>query len=467
MQTDDYGYVFQPTVSDPNWAPYSDGHWVSTPDGWMWVSDEPWGWATYHYGRWANIDGMGWVWVPGYQWAPAWVSWRYGGGYCGWAPLPPGGDFGADFHFGGDVDVSFGIGAGWYNFIAIGDMGEPNYRGRYADHNRNFVIINNTRNVTNINYYGSRAGQGGNHFGGVNVGGPPLAEVNAHSHQHIQTVNLVAANQPGRSTVQGNSLAVYAPRVNPATLQQARPATVSRTISHPTFNRGVSISKPLQVTAGVSRPPPSAEAIQAASQAQDHIPSSAGISTSKTVIKTGTTHPTTTSPNEPTPQTSYHPQTEATPPTTYHPQTESTPQTTYHPQTESTPQTTDHPQTESTPQTTYHPQTESTPPTTYHPQTESTPQAPEHPQTESTPPTTYHSQSESAPQSESSSSSSASHSQSYSPSSGGGGGSSGGGGSQHTQSSAPPPSHSAPSQSSGGNSSNKDKKSDDKNQQGH
>src|SRR5580658_7836300 len=44
VQTDDYGYVFQPNVSDPDWAPYTDGHWVYTDAGWMWVSDEPWGW---------------------------------------------------------------------------------------------------------------------------------------------------------------------------------------------------------------------------------------------------------------------------------------------------------------------------------------------------------------------------------------------------------------------------------------
>ena len=121
---------------------------VYTDQGWAWVSDEPWGWATYHYGRWANIDGFGWIWVPGYRWAPAWVSWRYGGGYCGWAPLPPGTFIGVDyssaggFHFGGDVDVSFGIGAGCYNFVRVGDMGEPNYRGHFLDRSRNFTVIN-------------------------------------------------------------------------------------------------------------------------------------------------------------------------------------------------------------------------------------------------------------------------------------------------------------------------------------
>ena len=151
VQTDDYGYVFQPNVSDPDWAPYTNGHWVYTDEGWTWASDEPWGWATYHYGRWANIDGTGWVWVPGYQWAPAWVSWRYGGGYCGWAPLPPetfigaeygepGVEVGIGFHFGGDVDVNFNIGPGCYNFVSVGDMGEPNYRGRYLDRSRNYTV---------------------------------------------------------------------------------------------------------------------------------------------------------------------------------------------------------------------------------------------------------------------------------------------------------------------------------------
>src|SRR5580658_8069805 len=87
IQTNDYGYVWQPTESDPNWRPYTYGHWVNSNDGMLWASDEPFGWATYHYGRWVNLAGYGWVWVPGYTWAPAWVSWRDGGDYCGWAPL--------------------------------------------------------------------------------------------------------------------------------------------------------------------------------------------------------------------------------------------------------------------------------------------------------------------------------------------------------------------------------------------
>src|SRR5262249_59564660 len=71
--------------------PYSDGYWAYTDYGWTWVSYEDFGWATYHYGRWANLDDYGWVWFPGedLDWGPAWVSWRTGGDYIGWAPLAP------------------------------------------------------------------------------------------------------------------------------------------------------------------------------------------------------------------------------------------------------------------------------------------------------------------------------------------------------------------------------------------
>lgn len=291
VQTDDYGYVFQPAVQDPDWAPYTDGHWVYTDQGWTWISDEPWGWATYHYGRWINIDGTGWVWVPGYRWAPAWVSWRYGGGYCGWAPLPPetfigvefgGGHFGG-YHYGGDVDVSFHIGAGYYNFVPVGRMGERNLRGSIVNRNNNFGIINRTTNITNINV--GRRGNGRNGFGGVVVNGPPLAEINAHSSQRVPTMRLTAANAPGRATIQGNSVSVFAPRVNSATFHQARPSNVSNTINHPTFNRGDSVTQPLAVNAHVRPAAPSQDVIQRAQQAQAHVPASAKIANSRTPVR--------------------------------------------------------------------------------------------------------------------------------------------------------------------------------------
>ena len=88
-----YGEVWVPSVDvvGANFVPYdSCGHWVLTEYGWTWVSDcWDWGWAPFHYGRWIDLVGWGWCWVPGTVWGPGWVSWRSGGGYVGWAPLPP------------------------------------------------------------------------------------------------------------------------------------------------------------------------------------------------------------------------------------------------------------------------------------------------------------------------------------------------------------------------------------------
>ena len=81
--------VWRPNTVHMNWRPYTVGRWAWTTDGWYWDSYEPFGWATYHYGRWIYEDYYGWVWVPDYEWAPAWVEWRYNNNYIGWAPLPP------------------------------------------------------------------------------------------------------------------------------------------------------------------------------------------------------------------------------------------------------------------------------------------------------------------------------------------------------------------------------------------
>jgi hypothetical protein len=86
----DYGViVWRPTIIRINWMPYQIGRWVWTYDGWYWDSYEPFGFITYHYGRWYYDDYYGWLWYPDYEWAPAWVEWRYDNDYIGWAPLHP------------------------------------------------------------------------------------------------------------------------------------------------------------------------------------------------------------------------------------------------------------------------------------------------------------------------------------------------------------------------------------------
>ena len=84
-----YGRCWRPAHVALEWRPYSYGHWVWTDCGWYWESDEPWAWACYHYGSWVYDPVHAWIWIPGIEWGPAWVEWRVGGGYIGWAPLAP------------------------------------------------------------------------------------------------------------------------------------------------------------------------------------------------------------------------------------------------------------------------------------------------------------------------------------------------------------------------------------------
>jgi hypothetical protein len=298
IQTDDYGYVWQPQENDPNWAPYTDGHWVYTDDGWTWDSDESFGWATYHYGRWANIDGTGWVWVPGYTWAPAWVSWRYGDGYVGWAPLPPDSFAGIDyfgdgfdddfgFHIGGDCDDFYGIGPALYIFLPINCVGYHDYHHWYRNRGDNFGLINHTTNVTNINV--TRGGAAGAMAGGtasrhVTTGGPKVAQINAASQMPVPRVSLVRSTTPGGGTLTANSLALYAPRIAPASVN-ARPARVAGTIGAAEINRGTDITRPPMVNARLAPEPATEAQVEAAREAQGRAPASAKVMTDASAVK--------------------------------------------------------------------------------------------------------------------------------------------------------------------------------------
>lgn len=304
IQSDDYGYIWQPSVTDPDWAPYTEGYWVYTDDGWTWVSTESWGWATYHYGRWVNLDGTGWCWVPGYTWAPAWVSWRYGDDYCGWAPLPPdsfvgidyasaGFEFNVGFHIGGDCDDFYGIGAGCYHFVPINCLGRRSYRGDYVSRCNNDVIINRTRNVTNINvtrHGDNRAGgQDGTFRRGsarhVTVGGPSLNQVNAVSATPVPRVNLVHSHQPGGGGALGShSLALYAPRFDPAASENARPARVAGVVGPATINRGTDLTRPLAVNPRLMPRPATEDQVRLARQAQQQAPANAKIVTAASPV---------------------------------------------------------------------------------------------------------------------------------------------------------------------------------------
>ena len=152
-----YGYVWSPDV-DPYWRPYTRGRWIYTDDyGWFWDSDEPFGWAVYHYGRWGFDEANGWFWVPGRRWGPAWVAWRYGDDYCGWAPLPPGAVWSSELGivYGSDFYVSVRYDPYWIfvrpQFLAYYNA----YRfARPRSHNR--YIIRYTRPSTGYEYVNGR-----------------------------------------------------------------------------------------------------------------------------------------------------------------------------------------------------------------------------------------------------------------------------------------------------------------------
>ncbi|MDB5599888.1 MAG: hypothetical protein JWN71_1932 [Xanthobacteraceae bacterium] len=136
-----WGNVWVPSYRDRNWQPYQEGRWVYTEQwGWYWVSnaeESDWGWVAYHYGRWIKDRDLGWAWVPGDEWAPAWVKWRRGPLYVGWAPLAP--DEVADSHFD-DPEI--------WMFVAVGDLAVtrpmllPERQG--ATFVRETVVVNRT-----------------------------------------------------------------------------------------------------------------------------------------------------------------------------------------------------------------------------------------------------------------------------------------------------------------------------------
>lgn len=204
----EYGNVWVPN-EEGDFRPYgSRGYWAMTDYGNTWVTDDPWGWAVYHYGRWTYDPYYGWIWVPGYEWAPAWVSWRYGNGYCGWAPLGP------------RVSITMGYNCpeSWWVFV------QPNYMyqrdciryWRGPSYNRTYVsqttIINNyyVDNTTRVRY---------NY-------GPRREQVERITRQPVQVYSLSRTSRPGAPVVSGNRVNVYRPTIDRNSLNSSRPQQV-------------------------------------------------------------------------------------------------------------------------------------------------------------------------------------------------------------------------------------------------
>ncbi|HEX3625955.1 MAG TPA: DUF6600 domain-containing protein [Verrucomicrobiae bacterium] len=129
-----YGLCWQPDAANysPGWTPYCTlGQWTYTDSGWYWLSGYSWGWCVFHYGRWFHDASRGWLWRPSTTWGPSWVFWRYSGGYCGWAPLPPHAYYSEEngltynsASIGSTYD--FGIGANLFSFVPMAKLFDAN-----------------------------------------------------------------------------------------------------------------------------------------------------------------------------------------------------------------------------------------------------------------------------------------------------------------------------------------------------
>ncbi|MFT2007328.1 DUF6600 domain-containing protein [Pontibacter sp. 13R65] len=188
-----HGYVWAPNV-EPGFQPYATrGHWVMTEFGNTWVSDYRWGWAPFHYGRWLYDDYYGWLWVPGHEWGPAWVHWRTGGDYYGWAPLGP----------GMYVNVSFNIPMAHWVFVPRRYITSPRIY-RYCVPQTH--VVNIYHNTTIINNYYTNSNR-------TYVYGPRTHDIEQHTRKKVQVYQVNNDSRPGRPVVDRSSVRMYRPEV--------------------------------------------------------------------------------------------------------------------------------------------------------------------------------------------------------------------------------------------------------------
>lgn len=198
MDYGNYGRVWIPNVGGDFRPYYTNGNWVYSDYGWTWNSNYNWGWAPFHYGRWMMDNSYGWMWIPGTEWAPAWVNWRSGGDYYGWAPMGP----------GGNIGVNINIPMNQWAFIPSRYMGDPymsRYYVPYGNYNSFFghtTIINNTYVINNRRYYR----------------GPDVREVENITRRRIEPVRVVNNGRPGASLTR-NEYRTYRPELNNGTVR--------------------------------------------------------------------------------------------------------------------------------------------------------------------------------------------------------------------------------------------------------
>lgn len=146
--------VWRPTIIRHGWAPYKHGRWIWTVDGWYWDSYEPFGHIVFHYGRWYYDDYYGWIWIPDYDWAPAWVEWRYDNDYIGWAPLPPYAVF--SIHIGVHYTYNYYTHYSHWHFVKYKHFHHKHVYNYYVAPKYKSRIYSNTKYRNNYSYRDGR-----------------------------------------------------------------------------------------------------------------------------------------------------------------------------------------------------------------------------------------------------------------------------------------------------------------------
>jgi len=216
-----YGRIWQPAGIGPDWQPYTDGYWAYMDDDtWLWVANEPWGWAPYHYGRWLFVDSIGWVWRPGQVWAPAWVVWRFGGGYYGWAPAP----------FEDDWDEGRFRGSNWGNrvpaqqwiFVRSGAFTHHHIREVMVPHHSNRRLFDETRDITRTGQRHHDQGDGrdrqpdngeggGRRHPDAVIQGPRGRDISRQTGRPLAPARVTESDAPGPAVRTGNEVRLYRP----------------------------------------------------------------------------------------------------------------------------------------------------------------------------------------------------------------------------------------------------------------
>jgi hypothetical protein len=208
MDYGSYGYVWIPRVAS-GFVPYAtNGYWINTEYGNTWVSDYAWGWAPFHYGRWLFDDFYGWVWVPDTEWAPAWVTWRSGGGYYGWAPLMPGINMHMAFHYYDRLPRHY------WSFVPCRYI---TYRNVYAHCVSRPRVVNVYNHTTIVNNYYTDSRKR------TYFSGPSRSDIERRGGGRVTTHHIDDSSRPEQTIVTRNTAKFYRPDIDNTQGSRSRP----------------------------------------------------------------------------------------------------------------------------------------------------------------------------------------------------------------------------------------------------